>query len=175
MLSIVMTAMTGLEPAQAAKRPQKSTMDLYQLTDFMPILAYGKLTANAGPVTPVWMSFPEGATIYLADSRNTCEGLYVYRACDEGRAYTIDSKYVTDIEDVKTIYNKCSTDTLTGTTEEVYQDGRGYESQKMTFEYNKDGTVCIVNGNGLYLDIQGGEAVSGAKLIFAPKSGSRSI
>lgn len=44
----------------------------------------------------------------------------------------------------------------------------------MTIKYNKDGTVCIVNGDGFYLDIQGGEAVSGAKLIFAPKSGKSS-
>lgn len=28
--------------------------------------------------------------------------------------------------------------------------------------------------DGFYLDIQGGEAVSGAKLIFAPKSGKSS-
>ncbi|MDD7641333.1 MAG: hypothetical protein PUK75_02430 [bacterium] len=41
-------------------------------------------------------------TIYLADSMHTCEGMYVYRAYYEGRAYTIDSKYVTDIQDVKT-------------------------------------------------------------------------
>lgn len=73
-----------------------------------------------------------------------------------------------------TIYSNYSKDVLTGTTEEVYQDAREYESQKTTTEYNDDGTVCIVNGNGLYLDIKGGSAVSGAKLIFAPKSGSSS-
>ena len=56
----------------------------------------------------------------------------------------------------------------------AYQYDKGYESQKMTIKYNKDGTVCIVNGDGLYLDIEEGEAVSDATLIFAPKSGKSS-
>ena len=42
----------------------------------------------------------------------------------------------------------------------------------MTIEYNDDGTVCIQNGEGLYLDIKGGKAVSNAHLCFAPKSDS---
>ena len=62
--------------------------------------------------------------------------------------------------------------TLNGTTQKVYQDRRWYDSEKMTFEYNDDGTICIKNGDGLYLDIQGGKAISGAHLKFAPKSGS---
>ena len=62
--------------------------------------------------------------------------------------------------------------TLNGTKQKVYQDRRWYDSEKMTIEYNDDGTVCIKNGDGLYLDIQGGKAVSGAHLKFAPKSGS---
>ena len=62
--------------------------------------------------------------------------------------------------------------TLNGTTQKVYQDFREYEAEKMRFEYNNDGTVCIINGDGLYLDIKDGQAVSGAHLIFAPKSGS---
>lgn len=56
----------------------------------------------------------------------------------------------------------------------AYQYDKGYESQKMTIKYNKDGTVYIVNGDGLYLDIEEGEAVSDATLIFAPKSGKSS-
>ena len=62
--------------------------------------------------------------------------------------------------------------TLNGTTQKVYQDFREYEAEKMRFEYNNDGTVCIINGDGLYLDIKDGQAVSGAHLMFAPKSGS---
>lgn len=74
-----------------------------------------------------------------------------------------------------TIYNKYSSYTLSGRGEGLaFQYDKGYESQKMTIEYNKDGTVCIVNGEGLYLDIQNGEAVNGATLIFAPKSGKSS-
>lgn len=70
------------------------------------------------------------------------------------------------------IDNLNSQETLNGTTNKVYQDRRWYDSEKMTFEYNNDGTVCIINGDGLYLDIKDGQAVSGAHLMFAPKSGS---
>lgn len=70
-----------------------------------------------------------------------------------------------------TINNHWSQKTLAGNSEKVYQDRIWYECEKMSFEYNKDGTVCIINGDGLYLDIKDGEAVSGAHLIFAPKSG----
>lgn len=70
------------------------------------------------------------------------------------------------------LYNDYSSHRLTGTTRKVYQDVNGYECQKITFEYNDDGTVCIRNGEGLYLDIKGGQAVNGAHLIYAPKSGS---
>ena len=71
-----------------------------------------------------------------------------------------------------TITNVWSQKTLNGTTQKVYQDYKEYEAEKMRFEYNNDGTVCIINGDGLYLDIKDGQAVSGAHLIFAPKSGS---
>ena len=70
------------------------------------------------------------------------------------------------------IDNLNSQETLNGTTNKVYQDRRWYDSEKMTFEYNNDGTICIKNNDGLYLDIQGGKAISGAHLMFAPKSGS---
>lgn len=70
------------------------------------------------------------------------------------------------------LYNDYSSHRLTGTTGQVYQAGNGYDCQKLTIEYNDDGTVCIKNGVGMYLDIQDGVAVSGAHLKFAPKSGS---
>ena len=70
------------------------------------------------------------------------------------------------------IDNLNSQETLNGTTNKVYQDRRWYDSERMTFEYNNDGTICIKNGDDLYLDIQGGKAISGAHLMFAPKSGS---
>ena len=70
------------------------------------------------------------------------------------------------------INNVWSQKTMNGTTQKVYQDFREYEAEKMRFQYNNDGTVCIINGDGLYLDIKDGQAVSGAHLIFAPKSGS---
>lgn len=72
------------------------------------------------------------------------------------------------------LYNENSTHRLTGTKGQVYQAGNGYDCQKITIEYNDDGTVCIKNGVGMYLDIQDGAAVSGAHLKFAPKSGSSS-
>lgn len=72
------------------------------------------------------------------------------------------------------LYNKDTLKRLTGTTKKVYQDGNGFNCQKITIEYNNDGTVCIKNGDGLYLDIKGGEAVSGAHLVYAKKSGESS-
>lgn len=38
------------------------------------------------------------AMVYVADSRNICEGLYIYRIYYEGNAYTLNSKYVTDLK-----------------------------------------------------------------------------
>ena len=51
-------------------------------------------------MTQKWLGFPKGATVYLADGRNACSGLFVYRAYYEGRAYTVDSKDITDMKDV---------------------------------------------------------------------------
>ena len=70
------------------------------------------------------------------------------------------------------INNAWAQKTMNGTTQKKNQDYREYEAEKMRFQYNNDGTVCIINGDGLYLDIKDGQAVSGAHLIFAPKSGS---
>ncbi|MCI7243114.1 MAG: S-layer homology domain-containing protein [Lachnobacterium sp.] len=71
-----------------------------------------------------------------------------------------------------TINSLSSQKTMSGSRDKVYQDRIWYEREKMTIEYNDDGTVCIQNGEGLYLDIKGGKAVSNAHLCFAPKSDS---
>ena len=81
-------------------KPLNSTMDLFSLKESMPILAYGKFKEGAASLTQKWLGFPKGATVYLADNRNTCSGLFVYRAYYEGRAHTVDSKDVTDMKDV---------------------------------------------------------------------------
>ena len=70
------------------------------------------------------------------------------------------------------LYNVNSTKALTGTDNAVYQERSGYDCQKLSFKYNNDGTVSIINGNGYYLDIKDGAAKSGAELIWAKKSGS---
>ena len=72
------------------------------------------------------------------------------------------------------LYNVNSTKALTGTDNAVYQERSGYDCQKLSFKYNNDGTVSIINGNGYYLDIKDGAAKSGAELIWAKKSGSSS-
>ena len=72
------------------------------------------------------------------------------------------------------LYNVNSKKALTGTDNEVYQEAFGYDCQKLSFQYNNDGTVSIINGNGWYLDIKDGAATSGGELIWAKKSGSSS-
>lgn len=103
------------------------------------------------------------------DNANGAEiGLYEKSGGDNQKFFLFN------VNGFTTINNQWSQKTLAGTTEKVYQDRIWYECEKMSFEYNKDGTVCIKNGDGLYLDIKDGEAVSGAHLIFAPKSGKSS-
>lgn len=93
-------------------------------------------------------------------------GLYTKNGGDNQKFFLYNVNGFTIINSV------WSQKTLNGTTKKVYQDFREYEAEKMCFEYNNDGTVCIINGDGLYLDIKDGQAVSDAHLIFAPKSGS---
>ena len=50
----------------------------------------------------------------------------------------------------------------------------GTKGQKLTFEYNDDGSVCIRNELGKYMDLKDGTAVAGGKLVFREKSGSSS-
>lgn len=64
--------------------------------------------------------------------------------------------------------------TLSHSGNKVCQRLQGYKSQIMTLEYNDDGSVCIKNGYGQYLDIEGGTAVSGGTLTFKDKSESSS-
>lgn len=64
--------------------------------------------------------------------------------------------------------NYASGFTLTGSKKGLYQQDKGYHSQKLTFEFNDDGTVCIKNGEGLYMDVQDGTP------LYAEKSGKSS-
>lgn len=64
--------------------------------------------------------------------------------------------------------NYASKFTLTGSKKGLYQEDIGYHSQKLTFEFNDDGTVCIKNGEGLYMDVQDGTP------LYAEKSGKSS-
>ena len=70
--------------------------------------------------------------------------------------------------------NVNSRGTLTSAGNGVVQSTLGNRGQKLTFEYNKDGSICIKNEDGLYLDIKDGTAVAGGELIFREKSGSSS-
>lgn len=119
-------------------------------------------------------------TISPADNPNVCLddwewsdasgaeiGLYEKKAGNKNQKFVLYN-----VNGFTIITNVWSQKTLNGTTQKVYQDFREYEAEKMRFQYNNDGTVCIINGDGLYLDIKDGQAVSGAHLIFAPKSGS---
>ena len=119
-------------------------------------------------------------TISPADNPNVCLddwewsdasgaeiGLYEKKAGNKNQKFVLYN-----VNGFTIITNVWSQKTLNGTTQKVYQDYREYEAEKMRFQYNNDGTVCIINGDGLYLDIKDGQAVSGAHLIFAPKSGS---
>lgn len=115
-----------------------------------------------------------------ADNPNVCLGVWGTTGLLSGTEIGLCDKkddqkqvfYLYQSNGFNILYNNNSHKRLTGTTRKVYQDVNGYECQKITFEYNDDGTVCIRNGEGLYLDIKGGQAVNGAHLIYAPKSGS---
>lgn len=118
-------------------------------------------------------------TISPTDNPNVC--LDVFNKANESGAEiglyknngdTNQKFFLYNVNGFTIINNAWSQKTLNGTTQKVYQDYREYEAEKMRFQYNNDGTVCIINGDGLYLDIKDGQAVSGAHLMFAPKSGS---
>lgn len=95
-------------------------------------------------------------------------GLWTYKGSANQRFYIdCDNGFYS-------IKNRNSNYTLTYSSKKVCQKLQGYTSQKITFEYNNDGTVCIKNGYGQYLDIAGGNAVSGGTLFFNDKSESSS-
>ncbi|MBO5302960.1 MAG: RICIN domain-containing protein [Lachnospiraceae bacterium] len=106
----------------------------------------------------------------MEESRQTGAiiGLWDYKGSTNQRFY-IDCN-----NGICSIKNRNSNYTLTYSSKKVCQQLQGYTSQKITFEYNDDGTVCIKNGYGQYLDIVGGNAVSGGKLFFNDKTGSSS-
>lgn len=120
-------------------------------------------------------------TISPADNPNICLDVWEWSDAVGGEIGLYDKKgsknqkfliyYVNGFTTINSLYSQ---KTLAGTTKKVYQDRIWYNCEKLTIEYNDDGTVCIKNGDGLYLDIKGGAAVSGAHLIYAPKSGSSS-
>lgn len=120
-------------------------------------------------------------TISPADNPNVCLDVWEWSNAVGGEIGLYDKKgsknqkfliyYVNGFTTINSLYSQ---KTLAGTTKKVYQDRIWYNCEKLTIEYNDDGTVCIKNGDGLYLDIKGGAAVSGAHLIYAPKSGSSS-
>lgn len=114
---------------------------------------------NQNVCLDVWEeSKQEGATIGLWE----CTGRNNQRFfidCDSGNY---------SLKNVNSLY------VLSDSSGNVKQFLQGNKSQIMTFEYNDDGSVCIKNGNGMYLDIADGTPVSGGKLIFREKSGKSS-
>lgn len=118
-------------------------------------------------------------TISPADNPKLCLDVYD-KSTDRGAPIGLWEKNddknqqfrIKEIHGFTLIYNVNSGKALTGTDNEVYQEAIGYDCQKLSFKYNSDGTVSIINGEGRYLDIKDGAAKSGGTLIWAPKSGS---
>lgn len=97
----------------------------------------------------------QGESVFLSDRSGPTDQSF-YLSCNNG---------FWRLRGCRKNYTVCSS------TKDVYQDFAGYDSQKLTFEYNDDGTVCIKNIDGLYLDLIDG-AVKNSHLKFAPKSDS---
>ena len=97
----------------------------------------------------------QGESVFLSDRSGQTDQSF-YLSCNNG---------FWRLRGCRKNYTVCSS------TKDVYQDFAGYDSQKLTFEYNDDGTVCIKNIDGLYLDLIDG-AVKNSHLKFAPKSDS---
>lgn len=118
-------------------------------------------------------------TISPADNKKVCLDVYEGQT-ERGAKIGLWEKngdknqkfYIKEINGFKLLCNKNSKKALTGTGNDVYQEAYGYECQKLSFQYNKDGTVCIINGNGKYLEVKDGNATNGGDLIWAAKNGS---
>ena len=108
----------------------------------------------------VWeWSNQSGTTIGLWDCQDWAGNQRFFIECNNGH-YTLKnfhSMYV-----------------LTSGKYGIYQTDKGNGIQKLYFEYNDDGSVCIRNEEGMYLDLKDGTAVAGGKLIFREKTGSSS-
>jgi len=115
---------------------------------------------NQNVCLDVWeWSKQSGTTIGLWDCQDWAGNQRFFIECNNGH-YTLknfDSMYV-----------------LTSGKYGIYQTDKGKGIQKLYFEYNDDGSVCIRNEEGMYLDLKDGTAVAGGKLIFREKTGSSS-
>ena len=147
---------------EAIARLYKALVPSFQTNNLVIDSQVGYMIApfdNQNVCLDVWEeSKKEGAVIGLWD----CKG-------SNNQRFMIDydgGNY--SLKNVNSLY------TLSFSGNKVCQHLQGYKSQIITLEYNKDGSVCIRNGDGLYLDIEGGNAVSGGTLTFKEKSGSRS-
>ena len=147
---------------EAIARFYKALVPSFQTKNLVSDSQVGYMIApfdNQNVCLDVWEeSKKEGAVIGLWD----CKG-------SNNQRFMIDydgGNY--SLKNVNSLY------TLSFSGNKVYQRLQGYKSQIITLEYNSDGTVCIRNGYGQYLDIEGGTPVSGGTLTFKEKSGSSS-
>lgn len=147
---------------EAIARLYKALVPSFQTKNLVSDSQVGYMIApfdNQHVCLDVWEeSKQEGATIGLWD----CKG-------SNNQRFMIDydgGNY--SLKNINSLY------TLSFSGNKVCQRLQGYKSQIITLEYNKDGSVCIRNGDGLYLDIEGGTPVAGGTLTFKEKSGSSS-
>ena len=147
---------------EAIARLYKALVPSFQTKNLVSDSQVGYMIApfdNQNVCLDVWEeSKKEGAVIGLWD----CKG-------SNNQRFMIDydgGNY--SLKNVNSLY------TLSFSGNKVCQRLQGYKSQIITLEYNDDGSVCIRNGYGQYLDIEGGTPVSGGTLTFKEKSGSSS-
>lgn len=107
-----------------------------------------------------------------SDKPGSIIGLWDSKSADENRANQRFKIYRTN--GYYTLLNDGTKCTLTSGTSGVVQYDLGIGAQKLTFEYNDDGTVCIRDENGKYMDLKDGTAYAGGELIFREKTGSSS-
>ena len=98
----------------------------------------------------------------------TVIGLWQCKGSANQRFYFDYDCGIYSLKNVNSLY------TLSFSSNKVCQRLKGYKSQIIIIEYNDDGSVCIKNGYGQYLDLADGTAESGGMLTFKDKSGSSS-